>query len=206
MLIIVEGVSGAGKSTLVGALTARLRADGHAVVDLAELEATTVDPAWQLGQLMRTATAPLDPAEAALLYAARTAGRARLARQQLAARPGSVVMADRFDWSLAVQLRRAGLAEDAQRVLLALVTQALMPALAILLEIDFAEHVRRLRRRHHHPLSEVEFHALRHAFRQDYDRCPWPRLQIDSTSLSAAEVEAVAAQQIDLLIAGQGAS
>jgi dTMP kinase len=199
VLIVVEGVSGAGKSTLVNRLTVRLRAAGQTVVDLAEREATTIDPAWRLGDLMRTATTPLDPTEAALLYATRTMGRDRLARTQLVAHPSSVVMADRFDWSLAAQLRLAGLAEDVQRVLLALVTQALTPRLAILLEIDFAEHVQRLRQRHHHPLNETEFHALQHAFRQDYDRCPWPRLQIDSTSLTPAEVEARAFQEINLL-------
>ncbi|ONI91745.1 hypothetical protein ALI22I_07715 [Saccharothrix sp. ALI-22-I] len=205
MLITIEGVSGAGKSTLVRNLTAQMRAAGREVVDLAEREAATADPAWQLGHLMRAVTTPFGAHESALLYAARTAGRARLAREHLAAHPFSIVMADRLDLSLTVQLRRAGLDTATCRSLLALATQGLPSSLTILLDVSFREHVRRLRERGHPPLAEQTFSALREAFLQEYDRCPPPCFLVDSSCLTAAEVEAIAIDQVTPLVVPQGA-
>jgi thymidylate kinase len=188
MLITIEGVSGAGKTTLVRALTAHLRSHGHPVVDLAALEQASRDPSWHLGELMRTLPTPFPPAEAALLYTARTAGRARLAHHHLATQPTTVVVADRLGLSLAVQLAHADLDTPTRHALLAVATAALPPAVSILLDLTHPEHTHRLRQRGHAPLTAAAFAAARNAFHAEYHRQPEPSLLLDTTRATTTEV------------------
>lgn len=197
MLITIEGVSGTGKTTLVQALDTHLRHAGRHVVDLAAQEEATEDHAWRLGHLMRSTPTPFSPIEAALLYSARTAGRARLAQAYLSRQPDTVVLADRLAVSLAVQLRRAAIEPGTCERLLALTSRGLPAATTILLETSHAEHMRRLRARGHSPLDADQFRYLRDAFRAEYERCGRSGTRIDTTGVGVDDVLAAALHAVD---------
>jgi thymidylate kinase len=203
MLIAIEGISGAGKTTVVTAVAEYLRAAGHTVIDVAAEEHARADPCWHIGELMRTLTTTFPPAEAALLYTARTAGRARIARGYPGS-PAAVVVADRLHLSLAVQLRRAGLDTPTRRCLLALATGGLDIAATVLLEVSHSDHVRRVRQRGHAPLSAEVFAALRDDFRTEHHLLPRDcTALIDTTEASPTEVVGAVLGMITNLLAGE---
>ncbi|GLZ28225.1 hypothetical protein Lesp02_04150 [Lentzea sp. NBRC 105346] len=206
MLITIEGVSGAGKTTLTRCLIARLRESEQDVIDLAEVEQISADPAWHLGQLMRAMTTQFADREAALLYTARTAGRVRLACERMADWAIPVVVADRLGLSLSVQLRRAGLDTSTRHALYAMAMSGLPQPVTVLLEVSHHEHVRRLRARGHRPLPEPTFNDQRNLFRSEYDRCQQPRLLVDTSGMDASEVEAAVLNLICPLTAGPATS
>jgi dTMP kinase len=143
-LITVEGVEGAGKSTQVEALRAWLAGRGHAVVATAEPDGTP------LGASLRRVLGEVDrvtPLTEALLFAASRAEHVhRVIRPALAA--GHLVVCDRYaDSTVAYQGYGRGLSLATVTALNRLATAGLVPDLTVVLDLDVAEGLRRVRAR-----------------------------------------------------------
>lgn len=143
-LITVEGVEGAGKSTQIESLRAWLAARGVPVVQTAEPDGTPLGASLRrvLGEVDRVA-----PLTEALLFAASRAEHVqRVIRPGLAA--GQVVLCDRYvDSTVAYQGYGRGLPLDVIAQLNRLATAGVMPDLTLVLDLDVAEGLRRVRAR-----------------------------------------------------------
>jgi dTMP kinase len=143
-LITVEGVEGAGKSTQVESLRAWLVAHGVSVVQTAEPDGTSLGAGLRrlLGEVDRVA-----PLTEALLFAASRAEHVqRVIRPGLAA--GHVVLCDRYvDSTVAYQGHGRGLSLETVAQLNRLATGGLLPDLTLVLDLDVAEGLRRVRAR-----------------------------------------------------------
>ena len=142
--ITFEGVEGAGKSTQVAGLAAWLDEAGYPVCATSEPDGSPVG--LHLRQLLRTLPA-VEPLTEALLFAASRAEHVRrVIRPSLAA--GVIVLYDRLaDSTLAYQGYGRGVPFDAIATLNRLATGGLAPDLTILLDLDAAEGLERVRRR-----------------------------------------------------------
>ena len=143
-LITVEGVEGAGKSTQVESLRAWLVGRGVSVLTTSEPDGTP------LGANLRRVLGEVDrvsPLTETLLF---TASRAEHVRQvvQPALAAGQVVLCDRYvDSTVAYQGYGRGLSLETVGQLNRLATDGLMPDLTLVLDLDVAEGLRRVRAR-----------------------------------------------------------
>jgi dTMP kinase len=143
-LITVEGVEGAGKSTHVEGLRAWLVERGVPVVATAEPDGTALGASLRrvLGEVDRVT--PLT--EAFLFAASRAEHVERVIRPALAA--GQVVLCDRYvDSTVAYQGYGRGLPLETIAQLNRLATDGVMPDLTLVLDLDVAEGLRRVRAR-----------------------------------------------------------
>src|SRR5215468_232130 len=143
-LITVEGVEGAGKSTQVETLRAWLAARGVSVVTTAEPYGTP------LGASLRRTLGEVDrvtPLTEALLFAASRAEHVqRVIRPALTA--GQVVLCDRYvDSTVAYQGYGRGVSLETVAQLNRLATDGVLPDLTLVLDLDVAEGLRRVRAR-----------------------------------------------------------
>jgi dTMP kinase len=202
-LITLEGVEGAGKSTQAARLAAWLGARGLRVVATAEPDGTPLGAG--IRHLLGTA-GPVAPITEALLFVASRAEHVRgVVRPALAA--GAVVVCDRFvDSTLAYQGHGRGLALDRLAELNRLATDGLVPGLTIVLDLDVAAGLRRVRaRRGAAPDADpferlgLEFHErVRKGYWAIRDREPERVVVVD-----AERPEAVVAHEIARLAAGR---
>ncbi len=144
LFVSFEGGDGSGKSTQSRLLGEWLTAQGRTVVLTREPGGT------ELGQVLRREVlhgGHLDPRTEALLYAADRAHHvASLVRPALAA--GSVVVTDRYlDSSVAYQGSGRDLGADEVERLSLWATGGLLPALTVLLDLDPAAGLERMRAR-----------------------------------------------------------
>ena len=143
-LITLEGVEGAGKSTQVETLRAWLAARGVSVLATAEPDGTP------LGASLRRVLGELDrvtPLTEALLFAASRAEHVqRVIRPALVA--GQVVLCDRYvDSTVAYQGYGRGVSLETIAQLNRVATEGCRPDLTLVLDLDVAEGLRRVRAR-----------------------------------------------------------
>jgi len=203
-LITVEGVEGAGKSTQVEILRAWLEARGVSVLATAEPDGTP------LGAHVRRVLGEIDrvtPLTEALLFAASRAEHVqRIIRPGLAA--GQIVLCDRYmDSTVAYQGYGRGVPLDAIAGLNRLATDGVQPDLTLVLDLDVAEGLRRVRaRRGALPAGDpferlaVEFHErVRKGFWAIRDREPERVILVDTDrpkSVVSAEIAALVAGRL----------
>jgi dTMP kinase len=205
-LITIEGVEGAGKSTQVETLRAWLAERDVSVVRTAEPDGTSLGARVRgvLGEVDRVA--PLT--EALLFAAARAEHVARVIRPALAR--GEVVLCDRYvDSTVAYQGYGRGLPLDTVAQLNRLAAGDVLPDLTLVLDLDVAEGLRRVRARQGalaacDPFERlaIEFHErVRKGFWAIRDREPDRVVLIDAdrpVPAVAAEIVAVVAGRLGL--------
>jgi len=205
-LITVEGVEGAGKSTQVEALRAWLEARGVSVLATAEPDGTP------LGAHLRRVLGEVDrvtPLTETLLFAASRAEHVqRVIRPALAA--GQVVLCDRFvDSTVAYQGYGRGVSLETIAQLNRLAADGLWPDLTLVLDLDVAEGLRRVRARRgalaaSDPFERlaVEFHErVRKGYWAIRDREPERVVLVDtdrSKGVVAAEIAALVSGRLGL--------
>jgi len=145
MLVTVEGVEGSGKSTQCKRLTELLRSRGLDVVLTREPDGTAMGAA--LRRLFEADGPPPGPlAQVFLFMAARQQHIATVIRPALSR--GAVVLSDRYaDATMAYQGYGLGVDLDTIRDLNALATGGLTPDLTLLLDLDPAVGMARIRDR-----------------------------------------------------------
>jgi thymidylate kinase len=180
MLIVVEGPPGVGKTTVAQTLP------GGTYVS----EYDDLSPARCLADFTRSHGTCLDSTELFLLYAARTAVKARAAARN-AANSGMVVV-DRFHASLYV-FGTVTLGLDMQFVM-ALVasghlTRGLAPDLTISLDCRYQTYQDRAERRGDDaPLDANTYELQRAAFRRYFDHAAPPGVWVDTSDLTPEQV------------------
>jgi dTMP kinase len=205
-LITVEGVEGAGKSTQVATLRAWLVARGVSVVATAEPDGTP------LGASLRRVLGEVDrvtPLTEALLFAASRAEHVqRVIRPALAA--GQIVLCDRYvDSTVAYQGYGRGVPLETVAQLNRLATDGVVPDLTLVLDLDVAEGLRRVRARHGalaacDPFERlaIEFHErVRKGYWAIRDREPERVTVVDADrapAIVAAEIARLVAQRLGL--------
>jgi dTMP kinase len=205
-LITVEGVEGAGKSTQVETLRAWLAARGVPVVATAEPDGTP------LGASLRRVLGEVDrvtPLTEALLFAASRAEHVRrVIRPAIAA--GQLVLCDRYvDSTVAYQGYGRGVPLEAIAQLNRLATDGVLPDLTLILDLDVAEGLRRVRARRGalaacDPFERlaIEFHErVRKGYWAIRDREPERVTLIDADrapAVVAAEITRLVAQRLGL--------
>ena len=145
--ITFEGMEGSGKSTQVALLTERLRAAGHGVVLTREPGGTAAGEAIRSIVKGEGVEVDLCPETEMLLFAA---SRAQLVREVIlpALKCGHVVVSDRFaDSTTVYQGIARGLNPDDVSALNRLVMSTAVPDLTLLLDIDVALGLSRLKSR-----------------------------------------------------------
>jgi dTMP kinase len=143
-LITVEGVEGAGKSTQVERLRAWLAGRGVSVLATSEPDGSPLGAGLRrvLGEVDR-----VSPLTEALLFAASRAEHVRQVLQPALA-AGQVVLCDRYvDSTVAYQGHGRGLSLETVAQLNRLATDGLVPDLTLVLDLDVAEGLRRVRAR-----------------------------------------------------------
>lgn len=159
-LMVFEGSEGAGKSTQLRLLAERLGAAGIPVVPLREPGGTPVGDA--IRSILLDPANDISPAGEALLF---MASRAEIVRGEIqpALKRGDVVLMDRFFLSTyAYQIAGRGLSESDVRAANCLATDGLVPDLTIVLDVPFADGMRRAAQRGAHDRMEGsgdDFHA-----------------------------------------------
>jgi thymidylate kinase len=179
MLIVVEGPPGAGKTTVAQTLP-------HGTY-VSEYDNSS--PARCLADFTRNHGACLDATELFLLYAARTAIKARAARRTA---NGGMVVVDRFHASLYV-LGTVTLGLDMQFVMALLanghLTRGLAPDLTISLDCRYQTYRDRAERRGDDATLDASTYELqRAAFQRYFDHAEAPRAWIDTSDLTPDQV------------------
>jgi dTMP kinase len=192
-LITIEGVEGAGKSTQVGRLADWLRGAGCRV------ETTCEPDGAALGVEVRRLLAQhpaLDPlAECLLFVAARAEHVRRVVRPWLDA--GAIVLCDRFaDSTVAYQGYGRGVPLEVVTGLNRIATDGLAPVLTIVLDLDVAEGLARVRGRGTagDPFEALglEFHErVRKGYRAIHEREPDRVVLVDASGPPEAVAGAV---------------
>jgi len=205
-LITVEGVEGAGKSTQVETLRAWLAARGVSVVATAEPDGTP------LGASLRRVLGEVDrvtPLTEALLFAASRAEHVRRVIRP-AIEAGQLVLCDRYvDSTVAYQGYGRGVPLEAIAQLNRLATDGVLPDLTLILDLDVAEGLRRVRARRGalaacDPFERlaIEFHErVRKGYWAIRDREPERVTLIDADrapAVVAAEITRLVAQRLGL--------
>lgn len=145
LLITLEGVEGSGKTTQCQRLAARLRARGLEVVETFEPGSTRLGVAVR-GVFDGAGAPPAPLAQVFLFMAARQQLVAEVIRPALAR--GAVVVSDRYtDATLAYQGYGQGVDLQTIRELNALATGGILPDLTIVLDLDPASGIARIRGR-----------------------------------------------------------
>jgi dTMP kinase len=156
-LIAFEGVEGAGKSTQLELLRQTLEKAGHRIVSTREPGGTTAGE--QIRSILLDRGSTLDPRAEALLFAA---ARAQLVEQVIrpALERGETVLCDRYlHSSLAYQGVARGLGLEPVAAVNAFATGGLLPDLVVLLAVDPAEGLDRVRgERDRIEDQDLEFH------------------------------------------------
>lgn len=159
-LVVFEGSEGAGKSTQLRLLAARLSAAGIPVVPLREPGGTPVGDS--IRSILLDPESEISPPGEALLF---MASRAEIVRREIqpALNRGDVVLMDRFFLSTyAYQIAGRGLAESDVRAANCLATDGLVADLTIVLDVPFADGMKRATQRGAHDRMESsgdDFHA-----------------------------------------------
>jgi thymidylate kinase len=187
MLIVVEGPSGAGKSSLATLLP-------NAVL---VCESSTSSPTPCLVEFTRAHSGCFDPIERLLLYAARTAVKARVT-SDLIARGHQVVVVDRFEASLHVLgTVTLGLTpEVVASVVGPHITRDLRADLTIFLDCSYAAYRERIHQRGSIALDAAEHQRQRDGFHQCFEQMDTPRAWIDTSTLTLAELGRAARDQV----------
>ena len=145
-LITLEGVEGSGKSTQGQRLAAHLRARGALVVETSEPDGTPLGVAAVRAVIERDGPAPTPLAQTFLFMAARQQHVAHVIRPALDR--GAVVVSDRYtDATLAYQGYAQGVDLHTIRELNALATGGVQPDLTLVLDLDPAVGIGRIRGR-----------------------------------------------------------
>jgi dTMP kinase len=143
-LITFEGVEGAGKSTQMARLAAWLEPRGRPVVATSEPDGSPLGP-W-VRQVL-AARSPLEPLTECFLFATARAEHVRRVIRPALER-GATVLCDRYvDSTVAYQGFGRGVPIEVIAELNRLATDGLRPDLTLLLDLDVAEGLRRVRRR-----------------------------------------------------------
>jgi dTMP kinase len=205
-LITVEGVEGAGKSTQIQDLHAWLAGRGVSVLVTSEPDGTP------LGAHLRRVLGEIDrvtPLTEALLF---TASRAEHVRRviQPALAAKQVVLCDRYvDSTLAYQGYGRGVSLETLAQLNRLATDGVVPDLTLVLDLDVAEGLRRVRARRGalaacDPFERlaIEFHErVRKGYWAIRDREPERVTLVDADrarAVVAAEIAALVARRLGL--------
>jgi dTMP kinase len=202
-LISVEGVEGAGKSTQVETLRAWLGAQGVPVVATAEPDGTA------LGASLRRVLGEVDrvtPLTEALLFAASRAEHVeRVIRPALAA--GHVVLCDRYvDSTVAYQGYGRGVPLETITQLNRMATAGVLPELTIVLDLDVAEGLRRVRARHGRLAACDPFERLAVEFHERVRKGYWAIRDREPDRVSMIDADrplAVVAADIAALVSGR---
>jgi dTMP kinase len=198
-LITIEGVEGAGKSTQVARLAAWLAERDVAVLVTAEPDGTPVGR--EVRRLLGVLGA-LDPVTECLLFvAARAEHTRRVVRPVL--EQGGLVVSDRYvDSTMAYQGYGRGVDLEVIRDLNRLATDGLMPDLTIVLDLDVAEGLRRVRRRDQAPpggrdpfedLGPAFHERVRKGYRAIQEADPARVVLLDASAPADAVADAVRA-------------
>ena len=146
LLITLEGVEGSGKSTQCLRLAAHLRAKGLDVVETSEPDGTPLGLAAVRAVIERDGPPPTPLAQTFLFMAARQQHVAHVVRPALSR--GAVVISDRYsDATLAYQGYAQGVDLQTIRDLNALATGGIQPDLTLVLDLDPAAGIARIRGR-----------------------------------------------------------
>lgn len=194
--IAFEGGEGAGKSTQEALLAAALTERGHTVLRTREPGGTPAGEAIR-HVVLSPEFAGLDArAEALLFAAARGEHVARLIRPSL--ERGEVVICDRYlDSSVAYQGFGRELGPRRIRDLSLWATGDQLPDLVVLLDVDPAVGLARLRQRDRLEAEPLEYHrAVRAAFLTLAEADPDRYLVVDATQ----DVDAIAAQILERVL------
>ena len=156
--VVLEGGEGSGKSTQVGRLAARLRADGHDVVETFEPGGTARGA--RLRAVLLDDDSPLDARAELLLMAADRAQHVAEVIAPAIAR-GAVVVCDRFSpSSLVYQGVARGLGVDVVEAIDGLAARDTRPDVVVVLDVDDAvARTRRPEARDRFERAGAEFHA-----------------------------------------------
>jgi dTMP kinase len=135
VFISFEGSDGSGKSTQLSLLAARLRKEGHRLVENAEPGGTAIGQQIRRVLLDRANHDMAPMTELLLMFASRAQAVEQSIRPAL--ERGEIVLSDRFtDSSLAYQGAARGIGFETVRSLHCLAIGSLMPDLTICIEID----------------------------------------------------------------------
>lgn len=192
MLIALEGPGGAGKSTLVDRM---LTLSWEGVTTCSSVAAEKArDKAGCLVDYTRDHGACLDGLERFLVYAARTAVKARLAAR-LASSASALILVDRFEISLRVLGTAVlGLDDESVATVVDVATRRIQPDRLIFLDVSYSTYRERVASRNEQAAATEELHrTLRSAFRCEYERCTLDKLWLDTTGLDQDEVIRTAA-------------
>ena len=200
MFIAFEGGEGAGKSTQETLLADHLTARGHEVVRTREPGGTPAGEAIRAVVLSPEYEGLDDRAEALLFAASRGEHVARVIRPAL--ERGAIVVCDRYiDSSVAYQGAGRNLGMDAVRELSLWATNALLPDLTIVLDIDPEIGLSRLHSRDRLEGQPLDYHRrVRQAFLDLAAAEPARYVVIDATqdtSVMADQVRAAVDARLD---------
>ena len=189
-LVVFEGSEGAGKSTQLRLLAGRLSAAGIPVVPLREPGGTPVGDS--IRSILLDPASDISPAGEALLF---MASRAEIVRREIkpALKRGDVVLMDRFFLSTyAYQIAGRGLPEAEVRSANCLAIDDVVADLTIVLDIPFADGMRRATQRGARDRMEStgeDFHArverafaeaVTPAWQREHPECG-PVVKVDGT-------------------------
>lgn len=200
MFIAFEGGEGAGKSTQEERLAAHLIERGYDVVRTREPGGTPTGEAIRAIVLSPTYQGLDDRAEALLFAASRGEHVARVIRPAL--ERGAVVVCDRYlDSSVAYQGAGRNLGVDAVRELSLWATDALLPDLTVVLDIDPQIGLARLDSRDRLEAEPLDYHRrVRQAFLDLAAEEPDRYIVIDATQdpgVMAAQIRAAVDARLD---------
>jgi dTMP kinase len=202
-LITVEGVEGAGKSTQVERLRAWLSERGACVLATSEPDGTP------LGANLRRLLGEVDrvsPLTEALLFAASRAEHVRqVIRPALAA--GRIVLCDRYvDSTVAYQGYGRGVSLETVAQLNRLATDGLTADLTVVLDLDVAEGLRRVRARVGARAACDPFERLAIEFHERVRKGYWAIRDREPDRVAVVDADrapAVVAAEIAALVAGR---
>lgn len=159
MFITLEGPEGSGKTSVMREVIARLKKQGHAILETREPGGTEIAEKIRDIILDRKNLA-LDPRAEALLYAASR-------RQNLvekiwpAIKQGTIVICDRFiDSSLAYQGGARGLGIEEVLKINLFATEGSFPELTLLFDIDPEIGLRRIANNHQREVNRLDLERL----------------------------------------------
>ena len=165
MLITVEGVEGSGKSTQCRRLAESLRARGLDVVLTREPDGTPMGAAIR-GLFAADGPTPTPLTQVFLFMAARQQHVAEVIRPALSR--GAVVLSDRYaDATMAYQGFGQGVDLETIRDLTALATGGLLPDLTLVLDLEPAVGMARIRGREHDAFEKMDL-AFHRRVREGY--------------------------------------